>query len=234
MTKFRFISTLAGAILATVPVVVSAQQVNRPAGSAVREDDGRSASGSPQNKKESAGEAVGTAAPPADSPTAVDMNAYRIGIDDELQISVWKEPDLSSVVTVRADGMITVPLLNDLKVVGLSTKELQLLLEEKFKGFVNEPQVTIIPRALKSRKVYLIGAVGHQGQFPLTGNMTVLQLLSEAGGLGTFAKSRSIHILRTVNGRQVRIPFNYKRAIQGASGKSEDIVLLPGDMVVVP
>lgn len=130
--------------------------------------------------------------------------------------------------------MITLPLLNDVRIVGLSTKELQTLLEEKLKAFVNEPQVTIIPRVMKSRKVYLIGAVSKQGQFPLTGNMTVLQLLSEAGGLGVFAKSGSIHILRNVNGQQIRIPFNYKKAIKGQTSKNEDVLLLPGDMVVVP
>lgn len=171
---------------------------------------------------------------PANPPASMDLNAYRIGIDDELQISVWKEPDLSSVVSVRSDGMITLPLLNDVRVAGLSTKELQTLLEDKFKAFVNEPQVTIIPRAQKSRRVYLIGSVAKQGQFPLTGNMTVLQLLSEAGGLGVFAKTGSIHILRNVNGRQVRIPFNYKKAIRGETGKNEDVALMPGDMVVVP
>lgn len=175
------------------------------------------------------------AVPSAAGPKAgLDLNAYRIGIDDELQILVWKEPDLTSVVAVRADGMITLPLVNDIKVEGLSTKELQTLLEEKLKAFVNEPQVTIIPRTMKSRKVYLIGSVNRQGQFYLTGNMTVLQLLSEAGGLGTFAKLGSIHILRNLNGQQIRIPFNYKKAIKGQTGKSEDILLLPGDMVVVP
>jgi polysaccharide biosynthesis/export protein len=162
------------------------------------------------------------------------MSAYRIGIDDELQISVWKEPDLSSSVAVRPDGMITLPLINDIRVVGLSTKELQTLLEEKLKAFVNEPQVTVIVRLMRSRRVYLIGSVARQGPFPLTGNMTVLQLLSEAGGLGPFAKSGAIHILRSVNGRQTRIPFNYKKAIRGETGKSEDIPLVPGDMVVVP
>ncbi len=164
----------------------------------------------------------------------MDPSAYRIGIDDELQISVWKEPDLSSAVTVRPDGMITLPLINDIRVEGLSTKDLQSLLEQKLKGFVNEPQVTIIVHLMRSRKVYLIGSVARQGPFPLTGNMTVLQLISEAGGLGPFAKSGSIHVLRTVNGRQIRIPFNYKKAIRGETGKNEDILLAPGDMVVVP
>ena len=171
---------------------------------------------------------------PADRTVGPDMTAYRIGVDDELQISVWKEPDLSGPVAVRPDGMITLPLINDIRVVGLSTKELQTLLEEKLKSYVNEPQVTIIVRLMRSRRVHLIGSVARQGPYALTANMTVLQLISEAGGLGPFAKTGSIHILRTVNGRQVRIPFNYKKALRGESGKNEDILLTSGDMVVVP
>lgn len=162
-----------------------------------------------------------------------DKNTYRIGIEDELQISVWREPELSLPVAVRPDGMITLPLLNDIRVVGLTTLELQALLTEKLKALVTEPQVTIIPRVIRSRKVYLVGEVGRQGAFSLNGNMTVLQLLAEAGGLSQFAKSRSIYVLRTENGRQIRIPFNFKRAIRGEAEK-DTIFLLPGDTVVVP
>ncbi len=190
-------------------------------------------SSAPSAKKDSPG-TPGSMLAPADPVAGLDMSSYRIGIDDELQISVWKEPDLSGPVAVRPDGMITLPLINDIRVVGLSTKELQTSLEEKLKSFVNEPQVTIIVRLMRSRRVHLIGSVARQGPFPLTGNMTVLQLISEAGGLGPFAKSGSIHVLRTVNGRQIRIPFNYKKAIRGETGKNEDILLAPGDMVVVP
>jgi polysaccharide biosynthesis/export protein len=223
-------------LLAVLTPTTRAQNSNNQA--STRNDGNKAASSSfqsfsPSAKKDSSGSS-GSVPTPADPVSGLDMSAYRIGIDDELQISVWKEPDLSGSVAVRPDGMITLPLVNDIRVVGLSTKELQSLLEEKLKGFVNEPQVTIIVRLMRSRRVYLIGSVGKQGPFPLTGNMTVLQLISEAGGLGPFAKSGSIHILRTVNGRQARIPFNYKKAIRGEGGKSEDIPLVPGDMVVVP
>jgi polysaccharide biosynthesis/export protein len=156
---------------------------------------------------------------------------YRIGVDDSLFISVWKEPDLSSQVTVRPDGVITLPLVNDIPVVGLSPKELQALLTEKLKPFVNEPQVTVIVRDIKSRKVYLVGQVGKQGSIPLSGNMTLMELLASAGGLGPFAKSESIYVIRNQDGHQVRLPFHYKKVLEG---KATDIVLLPGDMIVVP
>ena len=163
----------------------------------------------------------------------IDQATYRIGIEDELQISVWREPELSLAVVVRPDGVITMPLLNDVRVVGLSPMELQTLLGEKLKEFVTEPQVTVIVRQIRSRRVYLVGDVGRQGAFPLNGSRTVLELLAEAGGLGPFAKAGSVYILRNQNGRQIRIPFNYKKAIAGRVSK-ENPVLEPGDVVVVP
>ena len=156
---------------------------------------------------------------------------YIIGVEDELQISVWREPELSTGVVVRPDGMITLPLVNDVKAVGLKTEELQNVLTEKLKNFVNEPQVTVIVRAIRSRKVYLVGEVGHQGTFPLNGDMTALELLAAAGGVGPFAKADSIYILREQNGKKIRIPFHFKKAV---AGKSENVTLQPGDVVVVP
>jgi polysaccharide export outer membrane protein len=156
---------------------------------------------------------------------------YLIGVEDELQISVWREPELSTAVVVRPDGMITLPLINDVKAVGLKTEELQNVLMDKLKNFVNEPQVTVIVRSIRSRKVYLVGEVGHQGTFALNGDMTALELLAAAGGVGPFAKADSIYILREQNGKKIRIPFHYKKAV---AGKSENVTLQPGDLVVVP
>jgi polysaccharide export outer membrane protein len=156
---------------------------------------------------------------------------FIIGVEDELQISVWREPELSTIVVVRPDGMITLPLVNDVKAVGLKTEELQNILIDKLKNFVNEPQVTVIVRAIRSRKVYLVGEVGHQGTFPINGDMTALELLAAAGGVGPFAKADAIYILREQNGKKIRIPFHYKKAV---AGKSENVTLQPGDVIVVP
>lgn len=165
--------------------------------------------------------------------SADESSGYRIGVEDELQISVWHEPELSLPVQVRPDGMITLPLVNDVSVVGLTTQELQTQLTEKLKPFVNEPQVTVIVRNIRSRKVYLVGQVAKPGPYPLNGRKTVLQLITEAGGLGQFAKSGSIYVVRNSAGKQVRLRFNYKKALAGKSD-SGDTELLPGDMVVVP
>ena len=171
-------------------------------------------------------------APSADPAVlAQSLNGYRVGAEDELAIAVWHEPELSQNVTVRPDGMITLPLLNDIKVIGLTTEEMQVMLTEKLKSVVNDPQVTVSVKAVRSRKVFLVGNVAKQGVYPLDANKTVMELLVEAGGLGPFAKKGSIYVLRTENGKQIRIPFEYKKALSGKGGLLE---LKPGDMVVVP
>jgi polysaccharide export outer membrane protein len=167
----------------------------------------------------------------ADSQPIAASDVYRIGIGDQLVISVWHERDLSLSVVVRPDGVITMPLLNDLSVVGQTPKELAALITERLKPFVNEPQVTVSVSSIQSRKVYLVGQVSRQGAFPLNERKTVLELITEAGGLGPFAKQGSIYVLRTTNGKETRIPFNYKKVL---SGKAADVELQPGDKVVVP
>src|SRR5713226_1980037 len=162
-----------------------------------------------------------------------DPTQYVIGADDELMISVWREPELSLGVVVRPDGMITLPLLNDVPVMGLTTTQLGDALTEKLKPFVNEPQVTVIVRNIHSRRAYLVGEVSRQGAYSLNGRLTIMELLAEAGGMGPFAKTDKIYVLRKVNGKPVQIPFNYKKSIVGR-GDKENIVLLPGDIVVFP
>jgi len=167
-----------------------------------------------------------------DSTQRIDPSIYRMGVEDDLQISVWKEPELSITVVVRPDGMITMPLLNDIYVVGLQTSELQALLTEKLKPFVNEPQVTVVVRGIKSRKVYVYGQVMKAGAYPLVGRKTVLEVLAEAGGLNLFAKKGSIYILRETAGKKARIPFNYNNALKGKN-PNDNLELFPNDIVVV-
>jgi len=186
----------------------------------------------PDNAKGGKDAGKNSSAPTADPAVlAQSLNGYRVGAEDELAIAVWHEPELSQNVTVRPDGMITLPLLNDIKVIGLTTEEMQVMLTEKLKSVVNDPQVTVSVKAVRSRKVFLVGNVAKQGVYPLDANKTVMELLVEAGGLGPFAKKGSIYVLRTENGKQIRIPFEYKKALSGKGGLLE---LKPGDMVVVP
>lgn len=163
----------------------------------------------------------------------VNPNEYLIGEQDQLTIVVWGEPALSGPVAVRPDGKITVPLVNEIKVAGLTPMQLQNLLAERLKPFINMPQVTVVVRQINSRNVYLIGQAGREGMFPINSSTTVLQLIAEAGGLRDFAKRKGIYVLRNVRGRQVRLPFNYDQVIRGVHSE-QNIVLLPGDTVVVP
>jgi polysaccharide export outer membrane protein len=160
-------------------------------------------------------------------------DSYTLGIADELQISVWKEPDLSGSVVVRPDGMITLPVVDDVYVLGLTTHQVQDVLTQKLKSVVSEPDVTVIVRNIRSRKVYLVGQVGHPGGVSLTGHETVLQILAESGGPTPFAKADKIYILRKVGTQQEKLNFNYKKALKGSDPKA-DFALENGDVIVVP
>jgi len=158
-------------------------------------------------------------------------DSYIVGIADGLYISVWKEADLSGSVVVRPDGMITVPVVGDVHVAGLTTPQVQDLLTAKLKDVVAEPQVTVIVRDIRSRKVYLVGKVGRPGAISLTSPETVLQLLSEAGGPAQLAKPQKMYILRTTGDKQKRIDFNYKKVL---AGTEPDMEVMVGDIIVVP
>lgn len=158
---------------------------------------------------------------------------YVIGAQDVLGISVWKEPDLSTSVPVRPDGKISLPLLNDVQAAGLTPLQLADALTEKLKKYISAPQVSVIVTGVNSHRIYILGEVARPGAMPLLGDMTVLQAISNAGGLSPFANAKGIYVLRTVGGAQQRFPFNYKQAIKGGSG-DQDIALKTGDTIVVP
>ncbi len=158
--------------------------------------------------------------------------SYVIGVDDTLLVSVWKEPDLTTTVPVRADGMISVPLLDDVQAAGLTPMELAALIKERLKKYVADPRVTVVVTRTDSHRIYVIGEVVHTGPISLLHKLTVLQALATAG-LTEFANTKKIYLLRVNNGQQEKIPFNYKRAISGQAA-SQNILLQPGDMIVVP
>jgi polysaccharide export outer membrane protein len=158
---------------------------------------------------------------------------FVIGQNDVLDISVWKEPDISRRVPVRPDGKISLPLLNDIQAAGLTPMQLQTQISEKLKKFLTEPQVTVIVAEINSQRIYILGEANRPGAYPLLPNMTVLQALSGAGGLTQFANSRKVRILRMENGKQASYNFNYKEVILGKN-IDQNIVLKPGDSIVVP
>jgi len=163
----------------------------------------------------------------------IDPNAYIIGEQDGLAVTVWKEKEISGAVVVRPDGKITVPLVGEVKVVGMTPVEVQSLLAERLKPFVNVPQVTVAVTEIRSRKVYLIGHSAREGPFMINSSTTVLQIIAQAGGLKDYAKRKKIYILRQQGNSQVRFPFNYDDVIKGKN-TNQNILLEPGDTIVVP
>jgi polysaccharide export outer membrane protein len=157
---------------------------------------------------------------------------YVIGADDTLHISVWKEPDITATLPVRPDGKISLPLLNDVPAAGLTPEQLGASITEKLKKYIADPRVTVVVTAMNSRRIFVTGEVTHTGAMPLLPHMTVLQALSSAG-FTQFANLKRIYLLRPENGRQVKIPFNYKEVVKG-DHPEQNIMLRPGDTVVVP
>ena len=185
------------------------------------------------NPKESKPPASATAEPSAAVKAATDDPAYVIGAEDQLNISVWNEPNITRTVPVRPDGKISLPLINDVQAAELTPMQLALSITEKLKKFIAEPQVTVIVTGINSRRFYIVGEMNRAGAFPLLPNMTVLQALSSAGGFTQFAKQKSIYVLRILDGKSIKFPFNYKEVIKG-SHPEQNIVLKPGDTIVVP
>jgi polysaccharide biosynthesis/export protein len=187
------------------------------------------------------------AVPPSDDPKpAADANKqaapvpppqdlppdYVIGADDQLHIMVWNEQNFNETVPVRPDGKISMPLLNDVQAAGLSPLQLKDSLTEKLKKYIADPRVTVVVLAMYSRRIFVTGEVSHSGPMMLLPHMTMLQALAGAG-FTQFANLKGIYLLRTENGKQTKLPFNYKEVVKGRHPE-QNILLKPGDTVVVP
>jgi polysaccharide export outer membrane protein len=165
-------------------------------------------------------------------PSSVAGPDYVIGPEDVLHIAVWKENDLTATLPVRPDGKISLPLLDDVQAAGLTPKQLAVSVTEKLKKYIADPRVTVVVTAINSKRVYLVGEVLHVGAMPMLPNMTVLQALSSAG-LNQFANTKKIYVLRTADGKQLKLPVNYRELVKGQQ-IDQNYVLQPGDTIVVP
>ena len=149
-----------------------------------------------------------------------------------LHIAVWKEADLTATLPVRPDGKISLPLLNDVQAAGLTPQQLASSVTEKLKKYIADPHVTVVVTQINSKRIYLIGEVLRAGATPMLPNMTVMQALSSAG-LNQFAKTKGIYVLRTENGKQEKLPVNYRKLVKGQDIE-QNYLLKPGDTIVVP
>lgn len=158
---------------------------------------------------------------------------YVIGPEDVLHIQVWREDHLSQTVMVRTDGMISLPLLDDIKAAGLTPLQLKELLTEKYKKFIEMPVVTVMVREARSFKVFVGGQVAKPGVYTLVKEISILQLIPLAGGFTEWANQRKILLIRKEGGEEKRYIINYKNIVSGKD-VSGNIMLKPGDTVIVP
>ena len=170
----------------------------------------------------------------ATHPKARSDDTYVIGDADILSISVWKEPDVSKQVPVRSDGKISLPLVGDIQATGETPLQLERAITDKLKGFMTDPEVTVIVQQIVSPKYNIFGQVGRPGSFTITAGTTIMDAIAASGGLRDFAKKKGIYVLRQdPAGGQTKIPFNYDKFIKGKD-PSQNILIKPHDTIVVP
>jgi len=159
---------------------------------------------------------------------------YVIGSDDVLAVDVWHEHDLSRVVPVRPDGKISLPLVGELHVAGLTPWQLQDAIAQHLKEYLEHPQVTVIVQETKSQRFNVVGEVQHPGSFEFGHPVTILDAVALAGGLRDFAKSKKMYVIRIeANGAREKIPVNYDNLLKDKPA-AQNIVLRSHDTVVVP
>jgi len=165
--------------------------------------------------------------------TESDISHYLIGPNDILNIYVWKEPELTMDVNVMADGRISFPLIGEIMAAGRTVTDLQKIIKERLKDYVTAPEVTVILRESRSRRIFTIGKLNRPGPYPLDYKMTVLQALSTAGGFAQWADTKNILIIRREGENEVQLHFNHKDFISGKNPE-QNIILKPNDTIVVP
>jgi len=161
------------------------------------------------------------------------VESYRIGPEDTLLISVWKNEAMSRTVPVRPDGMVTLPLVNDVRAAGLTPMELRDLLTTRLADYIPNPEVSVIVTEVHSFKVSVMGEVVRPARYELKAATTVLDVLALAGGFTQFAARQRIVVLRPSGTTVTRIPFNYNKVIDGEADQA-NFYLQPGDIILVP
>jgi len=158
---------------------------------------------------------------------------YVIGPGDLLSIDVWKEEDLSKNVSVRLDGKISLPLVNDVQAAGLTSTELRNQLTEKYKDFVDVPEIAVTVTESRSKRIYLLGKVARPGEYGLQKDMTILQAISLAGGLAEWADASDVKLIRKIKGIEKTFTVDYDAIVSGED-LSQNVLLQPDDTIFVP
>lgn len=161
-------------------------------------------------------------------------NAYAIGIGDVVEISVWKNPDLAVTVPVRPDGRISMPLIGDVEAAGRTPLALRDQLTSQLKEYITAPGVSVVIKEINSRKVFVTGEVEHPGAFDLQPRTKLMQVLALAGGLTPYAKGRVIVLRDSRDGEGDRRYEIKLDSIVSGKTPSDNLILQPGDTLVVP
>jgi polysaccharide biosynthesis/export protein len=162
-----------------------------------------------------------------------DSDVYVIGSEDVLYIHVWKEDALSRTVPVRLDGKISLPLIDEVQAAGLTPRKLKEVLIQRFKEFIDVPNVSVIVTEANSFKVYISGQIRSPGVYRLRSETSLLQMIALAGGFTEWANQKKILIIRKENGKEQRMTVNYKKIVKGEDSAS-DLILKSGDTIIVP
>jgi polysaccharide export outer membrane protein len=156
---------------------------------------------------------------------------FVIGIEDKLRVDVWNHPELSGSVTVRPDGMITVPLAGDILADALTPTQLSEALKGRLSEFVKDPVVTVIVEEINHYKIYVIGEINSQGVVQLTRPTRLLQVIAQSGGLTAYADKSNITIVRYDGESEVRIRVDYRKVLSGQTPEM-NLELKPGDTII--
>ena len=160
---------------------------------------------------------------------------YKIGPEDVLEVIVWRNQDLSKVVTVRPDGKVSLPLIGDVVAVGLTPDQLMKEVISRLKDYKENPNVSVVVQQVNSYGIYVLGEVAHPGKYQLKSYTTVLQAVSMAGGFTPYAAKNKMFMLRKIPDKdtEVRIPIDYDEIVSGEDS-THNAIMIPGDTLVVP
>jgi len=163
---------------------------------------------------------------------------FLLGPEDVLEVTVWRNQDLSRTVVVRPDGKISLPLIGDVQASGLNSSQVAAKIAQRLTEFKENPNVSVSLKEVNSYYIFVLGEVLHPGKYPLKSYATVLQGVSMAGGFTPYASKNRMQVIRTrmnEDGKenQIRIPVPYNELISG-KGEIENFILKSGDTIVVP
>lgn len=195
---------------------------------------GQAPSGSTADDHQSQPVTAGTATPPENAANSPHSDTYTIGNDDVLAISVWKEPELTKSIPVRSDGKISMPLIGELQAAGRTPLQLERDISGKLQSFITAPEVTVVVEKINSKKFNILGEVTKPGSYSLAQASTIVDAIALAGGFRDFAKKTGVYVLRkSPDGRETKIPFNYKDFIKGKNS-GQNVQIEPNDTIIVP